>query len=310
MDCRPRSAQFLGNAGGFSGARLWRLQSPVGELCLRRWPAKHPDAKKLTWMHNVLAEAYQAGCSFLPVPIENMNGNRFVRADGHLWELTPWMPGEASIVRGDAQEKLRVAMTAIASFHNTAIEVEVGVSPGVNERAQLVDKLLSGLLVRWQNELPRYSDRPFYAACTEILARSAPLIHALPATLGPLRDQKLQLQPCLRDIWQDHVLFEGNRVSGIIDFGAMRMELVACDIARFITSVAHSIEDAWDVGLAGYQQARPISRLEVQAVHAFAKCNIALSGINWVRWLMFENRSFDNLEGVHRRLETILMSLR
>ena len=29
----------LGNRGGFSGARLWRLDGPAGPLCLRAWPA-------------------------------------------------------------------------------------------------------------------------------------------------------------------------------------------------------------------------------------------------------------------------------
>ena len=31
----------LGNAGGFSGARFWRLERPHRPLCLRRWPREH-----------------------------------------------------------------------------------------------------------------------------------------------------------------------------------------------------------------------------------------------------------------------------
>jgi hypothetical protein len=44
-------------SGGFSGAQLWRLETVAGPLCLRRWPAEHPSAQRLTLIHNVLRHA-------------------------------------------------------------------------------------------------------------------------------------------------------------------------------------------------------------------------------------------------------------
>ncbi|HYH65864.1 MAG TPA: phosphotransferase, partial [Urbifossiella sp.] len=40
------------------------------------------------------------------------------------------------------------------------------------------------------------------------------------------------LQPCLVDVWPEHVRFDGDRVVGLIDFGAVQTDHVAADLAR------------------------------------------------------------------------------
>lgn len=55
--------------------------------------------------------------------------------------------------------------------------------------------------------------------------------------LKPLADVSFRLQPCIRDIWHDHVLFDGDRVTGLIDFGAMQIDTPATDIARLVGSL-------------------------------------------------------------------------
>ena len=57
------------------------------------------------------------GISFLAVPIRTTEGESFVLFDGHLWELTPWMPGAADYERSPSAQKLGAAMTALAKFH-------------------------------------------------------------------------------------------------------------------------------------------------------------------------------------------------
>src|SRR5947209_17508862 len=44
----------LGNHGGFSGARLWRVAGLSGMLCLRAWP-EHDSAVRLAWRHRLMA---------------------------------------------------------------------------------------------------------------------------------------------------------------------------------------------------------------------------------------------------------------
>src|SRR4029079_6529514 len=52
--CWPERCQALGNAGGFSGARLLRIDAELGTLCLRRWPAEHPAPEGLEFIQAVL----------------------------------------------------------------------------------------------------------------------------------------------------------------------------------------------------------------------------------------------------------------
>ncbi len=61
------------------------------------------------------------------------------------------------------------------------------------------------------------------------------------------------LQPCIRDVWHDHVLFVGDDVSGLVDFGAMQPDSVAADIARLLGSLAGDDRQAWTIGLAAYE---------------------------------------------------------
>ena len=38
------------------------------------------------------------------------------------------------------------------------------------------------------------------------------------------RDRSFRLQPCLRDARPEHFLFEGDRLTGLVDFGAMGVD--------------------------------------------------------------------------------------
>ena len=42
------------------------------------------------------------------------------------------------------------------------------------------------------------------------------------------------LQPCLRDARPEHFLFDGDQLSGLVDFGAMAVDSVVGDLARLI----------------------------------------------------------------------------
>ena len=47
---------------------------------------------------------------------------------------------------------------------------------------------------------------------------------------------EISLHPCLGDVWAEHVLFEGNQITGLIDFGGMRYDHPAQDLARLLGS--------------------------------------------------------------------------
>ena len=58
-------------------------------------------------------------------------------------------------------------------------------------------------------------------------------------------------------------------MSGLIDFGGMRADTVAGDIARLLGSLVADDADGWQTGLAAYDRRRPLSPDERRLVTAF-----------------------------------------
>jgi len=303
--------ESLGGAGGFSGARFWRIHAAGITCCLRRWPAEHPSPVRLAFIHDVLRHVFQRGVSVVPVPVPADDGNSFAVVDGHLWELTPWLPGKADYRDDPSPARLQAALRTLARFHVAAAtfpagEPNVAPSPGLRQRLEIIQRWLSGDCDRLATRITS-GDWP---ALAERARRLLPLFRDLaPAVQRRLAEAApvpLPGQPVLRDIWHDHVLFEGARVSGIVDFGAMRIDTVAGDVARLLGSLALDDENVWRAGLAAYESTRPLSAEERRAVTVFDRSTTLLSGMNWLRWIYLEGRVFDDRRRVEARLDEIL----
>lgn len=321
-DCQPSAFQSLGNAGGFSGARLWRLQTPLGELCLRRWP-KSTSHKRISFIQLIVSRAHQAGCEFVPRAILSKSKQSWVRCDGAVYELTYWMPGDAALSptatasfndTKKSQSLAAASLRSLAKFHVAAASlddvVDTGISRGLQNRIELTERLLHGELDELESrscsEAASLSN-PYSQKLQTILQLAKPRIVQLPKLLQPARQMQFSLQPCIRDVWYDHVLFEDERVTGLIDFGALQAnETVACDIARLLTSVEGHVHDTWNVGVAAYEEVRQLTANEKDALALFRQSTIALSGLSWARWLLLERRHFENEERVCQRLDEII----
>jgi Ser/Thr protein kinase RdoA (MazF antagonist) len=319
VDCHPTRIHRLGSAGGFSGAQFWRLETPRGMLCLRRWPGEfpaYPSPKQLSFIHDVLEHVHRHGFTKISVPIRTLNGRSIVSLAGHLWELSPWMPGIASYLPERHPRKLTAAMQTLAEWHRAAVDFpsndqSPAPSPGIEARLLQIDQLRSGGFDRLVNAVQRAHVRDHNSAELARLARK--LFELYPRIEASIRPQlsaalnvRVPLQPCIRDVWHDHVLFEGEEVSGLIDFGALKVESVAGDVARLLDSMAGDDLAAWQFGLTAYQAIRPLSRDELFLVSAFDESLALLSGMNWLDWIFLSGRVFEDLKQVISRLRTVV----
>lgn len=315
----------LGNAGGFSGACLWRITTPAGPLCLRMWPRPHPTEEALRRIHGLLQHARREGMTELPVPLPHaipLHGAPDTVLSQHqtLYELTPWMPGQADFHARPSGGRLTAAMTVLARFHAASRtfqdrdQIAPGCSPGLVQRRAKLQQLIDGefhrlatavaghpvagqhdtaLGLRAQRLLKMFSSRA--SDVLQLLNRVAPL--------------KVALQPCLRDIWHDHVLFTGDDVTGVIDFGAIRTENVSCDLARLIGSLVGDNQADWSTALRAYEDHRRLTADEHQLIRTFDQSGVLMSGLSWLQWICVEGRRFEDQPRVLARLDENLLRL-
>ena len=101
------------------------------------------------------------------------------------------------------------------------------------------------------------------------------------AALRPWAARPVPLQLCLRDVWHDHVLFTGNRVTGIIDYGAVGIDHPAVDLARLLGDLVGTEPERVRRGVGLYHAAG--GRADVDAGFVLALADGGLVG-GVLRW--------------------------
>ena len=301
--------ESLGVTGGFSGAVIWRVTMAGRELCLRRWPRAHPSLTGLLAIHGLLRHVTTAGYDLVPLPLATRRGETHVILEDHLWELAPWMPGEASLASEPSDGKLSAAMQTLAQFHQAAKTysfqddaAHTAPSPGLQERLAMIQGLQQGGLQQLWKATRTAEASDLRELAFELLEGIGHSLDAVASYLQQVVDVPLPLQWCLRDVRHDHVLFTGEQVSGLLDFGAVAVDSVACDLARLLGSIVNDHPESWQAGIEAYCEQRSLSPAEHRAIVGFDQGGLVCSATNWVRWLFVEGRSFPQIHALHDQL--------
>lgn len=290
--CRPAGPVGpLGSGGGWSGSRLWRVPARAGPLVLRLWPVDGPGRAGLTRIHAWMIRA-SASLPFVPRPVAALDGSTAVEHAGHLWDLLPWLPGAARVDAPWTPGQVASGFAALGMFHAALPEAEPRPSPGIAARRDDLDRWLAGDLDRAAARLA-----PAGLDAASDLARA--WIAGFGKRAGTVRDRlraaapiRVRARPCLRDARPDHFLFDGDRLAGLIDFGAMGVDTVASDLARLRADRPAPFRPDPGMALAAYRSARPLGDDEAGLIAVFEAANALLGAGRWVRWRFLEGRSF------------------
>jgi Ser/Thr protein kinase RdoA (MazF antagonist) len=306
------SGQFLGNHGGFSGARLWRIQGDAGPLCLRAWP-KETLKERLTFIHRAMRVAHDAGLPFVPAVFSTRDGFTVRAADGRLWDLTTWLPGRADFHERSSAERLAAACVTLAQLHRTwapLFSYGAGPCPAVQRRIERAGEWVDLVRSGWRPAFDTTGADPVghwaQLAWNALQGRIEPL----PERLAPWSVRNVPLQLCLCDIWHAHVLYQGDTVSGIIDYGSAKVDHVSVDLARLLGSMVGDNAQQREVGVAAYRTIRPLSDDEEELVRVLDQSGTLLAAANWLRWLYHDQeRRFEDRDAVAARLATLVQRL-
>ncbi len=309
-------------AAGFSGATIVRTNGPAGEFCLRGWPTDALPEQRICGLHRLLQHIHRQGVDCVSVPVTSEIGDTLVMRHGRCWQLEPWMPGIADFWSNPNENRLRSAARRLAEWHRGAAsfipqrsEAEwftcrnQAESPAVRERLERVRHLQHGGIRRLKTSLPSNGRCEFHDIGRHILELFPKAAPAVEAALAVARHSPFKLQPCLRDIWHDHVLYTGDQVTGLIDASACRRENVATDLARLLGSLVEDEPNGWEIALEEYQRHSPLTATELALVRILDLSMVLLAGITWLSRSYIEKEPVADNEHVVSRMRTIATRL-
>jgi Ser/Thr protein kinase RdoA (MazF antagonist) len=217
------------------------------------------------------------------------------------------MPGKPIAETEINDDQLRAAARALAEFHNTtsSLSQQQRASPAIEFRCTMIDRLWATQLEQLQatQDLSGVVDTGVKKMLLQQFRYQA---HALRQQLELLRSVPVLQIPIFGDVWSDHVLFNENEVSAILDFGAMKIESPCLDIARLFGSYADYSAEALRRGISYYSEFRELNDLELGLIELYDRGYVLLAGIQWLIWVELEQRVFVDNEAVRQRLQRLV----
>lgn len=286
---------------GFSGATVWKVTSrdaPSTGFALKRWPPGQPAYTPLTTIHQWMQTASSNGMRNVPCIHPTASGATVVEHN-NLWDLVTWMPGKP--VNDPSDLQLEQAIRQLDMLHSNWRGLQ-STSKAPCPAVLLQYQRLSA----WKDDDWDRLQRNPLPLCQQSVYLLKRLIPEALLKLSPWLTRKVVLQPCLADIWADHVLFQNDMVTGIIDFGGARIDHPAQDLARLISAysltTSRSLLDCFDRYHDRSETCQSLARL-------LAHTGLVVSLSNWLRWLFLERRQFANPMNCMQRIEQIYVRL-
>lgn len=304
------------------------------DWAVRGWP-EGVSSERVAQVHRITQVALQAGCQVVPA-IEPLDSPAaigepatHVVAEGRVWECCQWMPGQSPRAGDDLVAVLREAATGVARFHRAIATLGETHGPVPAVHARLHRLLQLNPVLR---ETILRSRLPFSSASVVDRQGHSPAVQHAVECLREVWDRRreravrlleawatrpLRQQYVLRDIHLENTLFIGDRLSGIIDYDAIRIDSPATDLARLVGSTALLPRppelprlaplpwpELWSETLAAYRAVCPFSTEEEQLARVLAEVNPLVVLANWVVWVVREGRAFPGSDAaVSRRIE-------
>ncbi|QJW93968.1 phosphotransferase [Frigoriglobus tundricola] len=286
---------------GFSGAVVWcGGENDTARVALKAWPAgTRPE--RVRQVHTWLSLA--AHLPFVPGALAGGDGHTLVTEADRVWDCCRWMPGRPCSAPTAAE--VAAACAAVAQLHATwAATSRLGPCPGVQNRLRILTET-EPILRAGPDALPPVSPDldPVLRHALAAAARAAP---GAVRALRPWEHRAVVLQPCVRDLRADHVLFEGGRVGGIIDYGAAGADHPAVDLARLLSDYAGPDDALFGAGLAVYRGVNPTFEATTEFAQLLARTGAVCSVLGWLVRLVLRREAVPAPRATAARIAALL----
>ena len=335
-DQRPPCAAWFEPAGlvstplrgsGFSGSEVFLVRQPPDKRFVLKSFAAGVTLGRAAWVHALMIHLAAAGLGTVPrllrrraeAAAPGIDCQTLVADEtGRLWEVATFLEGGPRTAPTD--EETAAALAALARLHAAAATLPGSApgaepSPGIRARRMQAERVQATPWRLLEPETRRVAPAAVAGPLLEAIAvfesgRGPDAIRRI-AAVEPIA---VGVQPVLRDVWSDHVLFLADgRLAGFIDFHAAGRDTPATDLARllgsweFPPSPAGTVAlPAWRHALDAYEAVRPLEPGERRLVPWLHATGVICGLDNWFRWLITERREFHDLAGVQARITRLV----
>ena len=280
--CQPIS-------GGLSSSRVWKIAVAEQEFALKSIPVDSIRRERLEQIH-----AFQSMLSRANAPVAKLQPSKFdqtiTHAAGSFWELSSWLPGAPIELCAVTLGHGRSAIEALANLHSISRQnlTQPGLTPAIVDRIQLIERY-HNRTADWSTVLNQCTIelRELAARTRVIFTRES---SALQFELKSFANSS-ELFWIMRDIHRQHVLFQGSQVSGLIDFGASRIDHPVSDLVRMLGTVFPFSVDIRH-SLVEYYGELIGSIVDLKLFKAIDHASTLLSAMQWLQWLVVEQQQF------------------
>ena len=315
---------FPVSVGGFSGAIVAKIESATGAFALKPHPIQSRD--RIASAHAF--QEFLAARTKLPIPrllhwssgrlhftYDRVPGVRgineepqkrdtlFVQGDS-CWELADWMPGEPVCSSGWIRdEALNAGIDAIAKMHAHARDwslpwpapsecFESGLELRARKLAVYMQSGFDRCRTQWDS-IPHRRRQPILASLGRILSLAITLGSRLIGPMQHLATQPIRSHWIARDLWREHFLFEGDRLTGILDFTASKISWPGLDLVRSIGTFLLDEDPRWETAVERYQTALGERNIKLHDIRVTHRVSTVLSAMHYVEMAL---ESDENLQ--------------
>lgn len=290
-------------SGGLSDASVWRVERSDTVFAVRRW-WDGIDPGYVAWIAETLRAVESSGLEFIPAPIESGDAWPLRDASSGRWEAAPWKPGIPLNEIASDPAAIAAAIEGLARFHRFARGYGAG---GPLKQSAFADRLqrlrsLPATLLRVATGQTAYPELWQIGPLLPVAAQRAEEMLASCGGVPPMA------QPIHGDARPEHFLLRDSELTGLIDFGAMRIDTPLADLARLAGELAAGDAGCRDSLVEAYSEAASIP-VDRHTVAALDLSGAVLSGANWLSWLCQPASKRRDPELVRQRLQSILARL-
>lgn len=324
--------------GGFSGAALFRVSSEAGTFAVKLSPTGEGLAEATAARHRVIEAITADGERSLFPRLARDAGGASVwlltsGAGTFVAEARDWLEDsrartEVSLVMPDQMPGSDGSSVEVASAFELLTRFHAAAGRAVlSQREATYLQAATPLPERYSHEW-RQALRMNLAAISaetprlpldlretarEYLARISARGTRISDALGKLPRSPPALRLCLRDSHRNNIAYRDGVAAAFFDWDALRYDRRIGDFARLAASFGLSAVEAGNQTVSAIQEASPSDELtawESAALAPFLATQIWLPPLNWLKWLLMENRAFDEPAAALDRLrETLNLSI-